>query len=244
MGTVAVSLAAPLPQNIRAKLQEVKTKNPVSGLMEYAQYLGHTCEFLLLDQSGPSHDPRFRMQVMLDGRLFPVAEASNKKVAKKDAAAATLRILIREMDGGSGEEGEEGYTAEGDQAMDPAPDTAGALETPPLSRSLPGGKNPVSILMEFSQRTGSPIEFISTGQEGPPHDPRFMFRVKIGETLCAEASAPSKKAARQLAAEEAVKEMMADGRLQLNKVISGRNIRPENHSGPGAGVKHTGLEMG
>lgn len=45
------------------------------------------------------------MQVMLDGRLFPVAEASNKKVAKKDAAAATLRILLREIEGGGAEEG-------------------------------------------------------------------------------------------------------------------------------------------
>lgn len=58
VGTVAVSLAAPPPQNLWAKLQEVRLKNPVSGLMEYAQYLGQNCEFLLLDQSGPSHDPR------------------------------------------------------------------------------------------------------------------------------------------------------------------------------------------
>ena len=63
------------------------------------------------------------MQVMLDGRLFPIAEASNKKVAKKDAAAATLRILVREMEGG-GPEGEEGAAAGMDQAMDPIPDTA------------------------------------------------------------------------------------------------------------------------
>lgn len=236
MGTVAVSLAAPPPQNVWAKLQEVKLKNPVSGLMEYAQYLGQTCEFLLLDQSGPSHDPRFRMQVMLDGRLFPAAEASSKKVAKKDAAAATLRILIGETQGGVNT-GDVGNTASTDQVMDPVPDTAGPVggigavfgtggvegtgmvEGPrqPLSRSLPGGKNPVSVLMEYSQRTGNPIEFIITGQEGPPHDPRFMYRVKVGESLCAEASAPSKKAARQLAAEEAVKELMADGRLQLNK---------------------------
>uniref|UniRef100_UPI003AAB2359 double-stranded RNA-specific adenosine deaminase n=1 Tax=Centroberyx gerrardi TaxID=166262 RepID=UPI003AAB2359 len=236
MGTVAVSLAAPPPQNLWAKLQEVRLKNPVSGLMEYAQYLGQTCEFLLLDQSGPSHDPRFRMQVMLDGRLFPAAEASSKKVAKKDAAAATLRILIGETEGGASA-GEEGNTASMDQVIDPVPDTAGPdggmgamfgtggaegmgmVEGPrqPLSRSLPGGKNPVSVLMEYSQRTGNPIEFIITGQEGPPHDPRFMYRVKVGESLCAEASAPSKKAARQLAAEEAVKELMADGRLQLNK---------------------------
>ena len=47
-----------------------------------------------------------------------------------------------------------------------------------------------------------------------------MYRVKVGESLFPEASAPSKKAARQLAAEEAVKELMADGRLQLNKVCS------------------------
>uniref|UniRef100_A0AAQ5XA99 Adenosine deaminase RNA specific n=1 Tax=Amphiprion ocellaris TaxID=80972 RepID=A0AAQ5XA99_AMPOC len=196
VGTVAVSLAAPPPQNLWAKLQEVRLKNPVSGLMEYAQYLGHNCEFLLLDQSGPSHDPRFRMQVMLNKRLFPIAEASSKKVAKKDAAAATLRILNGEMQGGSGavdNSGVEGMT-EGPRQ--------------PLSRSLPGGKNPVSVLMEYSQRSGNPIEFIITGQAGPPHDPRFMYRVKVGENLFAEASAPSKKAARQLAAEEAVKELM------------------------------------
>ncbi|KAF7663033.1 hypothetical protein LDENG_00220350 [Lucifuga dentata] len=236
VGTVAVSLAAPPPQNLWAKLEEVKLKNPVSGLMEYAQYLGQSCEFQLLDQSGPSHDPRFRMQVMLNGRLFPVAEASSKKVAKKDAAAATLRILIREMQGGTST-GDEGNTASIDQVMDLFPDNSGSpegmgrifraggaegmglVETPrqPLSRSLPGGKNPVSVLMEYSQRSGKPIEFIITGQAGPPHDPRFMYRVKVGENLFAEASAPSKKAARQLAAEEAVKELMAEGRLQLNK---------------------------
>lgn len=41
------------------------------------------------------------MQVMLNGRQFPVAEASSKKVAKKDAAAATLHVLIEEMEGGT-----------------------------------------------------------------------------------------------------------------------------------------------
>lgn len=53
-----------------------------------------------------------------------------------------------------------------------------------------------------------------------------MYRVKVGENLFSEASAPSKKAARQLAAEEAVKELMAEGRLQLNKV---RSIRLQKH---------------
>ncbi|KAJ8287916.1 hypothetical protein COCON_G00005750 [Conger conger] len=220
VGTVEVSLAA-APQNLgsnrQQKLQEVQSKNPVSGLMEFAQYSGQSCEFLLLDQSGPSHDPRFRMQVMLDGRRFPVAEASSKKVAKKDAAAAALKTILREQEGG---EGEAGDTTGMETTKDPSSDTTGpAPEDPPqaLSRSLPGGKNPVSMLMEYSQRSGHPIEFFNTGQEGPPHDPRFMFRVKVGDSLFPEAYAPSKKAARQLAAEEAVKELLGDGRLQLNK---------------------------
>ncbi|XP_054903819.1 double-stranded RNA-specific adenosine deaminase [Poeciliopsis prolifica] len=234
VGTVAVSVAAPPPPNLWAKLQEVRLKNPVSGLMEYAQYLGQNCEFQLLDQSGPSHDPRFRMQVMLNGKLFPIAEASSKKVAKKDAAAAALRILIGESQGGPGPL-EEGNAAGVDQMLDILPETSGSVENmsgtfgsnsvevpgegprQPLSRSLPGGKNPVSVLMEYSQRSGNSIEFINTGQAGPPHDPRFMFRVKVGDMTFAEASAPSKKAARQLAAEEAVKELMADGKLQVSK---------------------------
>lgn len=48
----------------------------------------------------------------------------------------------------------------------------------------------------------------------------FMFQVKVGDSLYPEASAPSKKAARQLAAEEAVKALLAEGQLQLNKVKS------------------------
>ncbi|KAK2903104.1 hypothetical protein Q8A67_007817 [Cirrhinus molitorella] len=219
---VAVSLAAPPPpaQSLETsrlqKLKEARSKNPVSGLMEFAQHSGHTCEFLLLDQSGPSHDPRFRMQVMLDGRRFPAAEGPNKKVAKKDAAAITLKILWRETEGA---DEEEEPSIEGAESTTDLADDMGGTDTPPqaLSRSLPGGKNPVSVLMEHSQRSGHPIQFIKTGQEGPPHDPRFMFQVKIGERLFQEASAPSKKAARQLAAEEAVKELMGDGLLHLNK---------------------------
>ncbi|XP_052000428.1 double-stranded RNA-specific adenosine deaminase [Xyrauchen texanus] len=237
---VAVSLAAPPPpaQSLELskfqKLKEACSKNPVSGLMEFAQHLGGTCEFLLLDQSGPSHDPRFRMQVILDGRRFPPAEASNKKVAKKDAAAITLKILSKEMGGTGVEENADPCVGGSESTPDMADDTLGGTDTPPqaLSRSLPGGKNPVSVLMEHSQRSGHPIQFINTGQEGPPHDPRFIFRVMVGERLFPEASAPSKKAARQLAAEEAVKELTGDGQLHFNKTPGHFCLLGENESQP------------
>jgi len=48
-----------------------------------------------------------------------------------------------------------------------------------------------------------------------------MFRVKVGERFFQEASAPSKKAAKQLAAEEAVKELMRDG------LLHGTNSQPK-----------------
>lgn len=63
------------------------------------------------------------MQVMLNGRLFPVVEASSKKVAKKDAAAATLRILVKEMQGGTCTADEEN-TGNVDQVMELPPDTS------------------------------------------------------------------------------------------------------------------------
>lgn len=81
---VAVSLAAPLSsaQNTETnKLQRLRlalSKNPVSGLMEYAQFLGYSCEFLLLEQSGPSHNPRlasmerFLVSIPLSVHVFSV----------------------------------------------------------------------------------------------------------------------------------------------------------------------------
>ncbi|MEQ2212483.1 hypothetical protein XENOCAPTIV_000270 [Xenoophorus captivus] len=126
------------------------------------------------------------------------SEASSKKVAKKDAAAAALRILIGETQGGPGTLEESNATGGTFGSNNVEASAEGPRQ--PLARSLPGGKNPVSL---FSLRC--PVC-------------RFMFRVKVGETLFAEASAPSKKAARQLAAEEAVKELMADGKLQVSKL--------------------------
>lgn len=40
------------------KLTECQLKNPVSGLLEYAQFASQSCEFHLLEQSGPPHEPR------------------------------------------------------------------------------------------------------------------------------------------------------------------------------------------
>lgn len=40
------------------KLIACQEKNPVSGLTEYSQYTYQHCDFIMLEQNGPSHEPR------------------------------------------------------------------------------------------------------------------------------------------------------------------------------------------
>lgn len=188
------------------KLIACYEKNPISGLMEYAQYSLKSCELILLQQSGPSHQPRFRMQAKIGGQIFPAVEAASKKAARKEAAAVALRILLKEK----------GYDIEIDEPkLDESCDTdleMGTDNTPekqapaePTLPSLQEGKNPISILMEYSQKSGNLCEFQIVAHEGPPHDPKFVFRVKIGNQLFPVVQANSKKMAKQMAAEVAVK---------------------------------------
>uniref|UniRef100_A0A8C4RZI7 Adenosine deaminase RNA specific n=1 Tax=Erpetoichthys calabaricus TaxID=27687 RepID=A0A8C4RZI7_ERPCA len=174
------------------KLLEVRCKNPVSGLIEYAQYMGQNCDFVLLNQTGPSHDPRFQMQVLLGNRRFPVAEANSKKTAKKDAAASAMKLLLKE--------------AEVIKISECFFTNRYPVQSP-TSKYVPVGKNPISMLMEYGQKSGHSCEFLAVSQHGPSHDPRFTFQVKMGGKLFSPVVANSKKLAKQLAAEAAVREL-------------------------------------
>lgn len=54
----AAQFEAALPCTPMEKLMACQEKNPVSGLTEYSQYTYQHCEFAMLEQSGPSHEPR------------------------------------------------------------------------------------------------------------------------------------------------------------------------------------------
>ncbi|XP_055521149.1 double-stranded RNA-specific adenosine deaminase isoform X2 [Leucoraja erinacea] len=189
------------------RLRACLSKNPVSGLMEFSQGSALQCEFILLDQTGPSHDPRFRMQAAIDGRKFPPAEANSKKTAKKEAATNALRVLLKEM---LGEDIELPPSSPPHEAMSTVecPPAAGDVGSePPISVAqpmLPAGKNPVCMLMEYAQKSGNACEFQLVSQSGPPHDPRFTIMVKLGNETFPAATANSKKLAKMFAAKAAV----------------------------------------
>ncbi|KAM5200937.1 LOW QUALITY PROTEIN: double-stranded RNA-specific adenosine deaminase [Hipposideros larvatus] len=184
------------------KLTECQLKNPISGLLEYAQFASQTCEFNLIEQSGPPHEPRFKFQVVISGREFPPAEAGSKKVAKQDAAMKAMTILLEEAKAKDSGRPEEPYYCSLEKGSE---QTAESQLTTPSATSFFSGKNPVTTLLECVQKLGSSCEFRLLSREGPAHDPKFQYCVAMGAHTFPTASAPSKKAAKQMAAEEAMK---------------------------------------
>ncbi|NXW23319.1 DSRAD deaminase, partial [Circaetus pectoralis] len=188
------------------KLMACQEKNPVSGLTEYSQYTYQHCEFAMLEQSGPSHEPRFKFQAVINGRRFPPAEAGSKKLAKQEAAANAMKVLMSEAENGrhGGIKCEEAFPSDNSEPelpLHPEPEPSSA----PAHLILLPGKHPISILMEYGQKSGNTIEFQLVSQEGPPHDPRFSYCVKMGDQIFPAVVGNSKKGAKQMAAEVAVK---------------------------------------
>lgn len=85
--------------------------------------------------------PRFKFQVVINGREFPAAEAGSKKVAKQDAAMKAMAILLREAkakDSGQPEELSECLMEEDSEKVGDLP-----------------GKVPLSIVCQDLTDTGS-----------------------------------------------------------------------------------------
>ncbi|XP_008852938.1 double-stranded RNA-specific adenosine deaminase isoform X1 [Nannospalax galili] len=202
------------------KLTECQLKNPVSGLLEYAQFTSQTCEFKLVEQSGPPHEPRFKFQVVISGREFPAAEAGSKKVAKQDAAVRAMTILLREAKAKDSGNPEELSLC----PMDEDPEKP--AEVQPLtssSTSLFSGKSPVTTLLECMHKLGNSCEFRLLSKEGPAHDPKFQYCVAVGAQTFPTVSAPSKKVAKQMAAEEAMKALHEEAANSTDNQSEGVN---------------------
>ncbi|XP_066118089.1 double-stranded RNA-specific adenosine deaminase isoform X5 [Saccopteryx bilineata] len=189
------------------KLTECQLKNPISGLLEYAQFASQTCEFNLIEQSGPPHEPRFKFQVVISGREFPPAEAGSKKVAKQDAAMKAMTILLEEAKAKDSGRPEESYYSSIEKESEK---NAESQPTTPSTTSFFSGKNPVTTLLECVHKLGSSCEFRLLSREGPAHDPKFQYCVAMGTHTFPTASAPSKKVAKQMAAEEAMKALQGE----------------------------------
>ncbi|XP_060154741.1 double-stranded RNA-specific adenosine deaminase isoform X2 [Globicephala melas] len=190
------------------KLTECQLKNPISGLLEYAQFASQTCEFNLIEQSGPPHEPRFQYCVAMGTHTFPTASAPSKKAAKQMAAEEAMKALQGEATGSTSSDDQPGSmnTESFDNLESVMPSKVRRISE--LVRYL--NTNPVGGLLEYARSHGFAAEFKLVDQSGPPHEPKFVYQAKVGGRWFPAVCAHSKKQGKQEAADAALRVLIGE----------------------------------
>ncbi|XP_045439300.1 double-stranded RNA-specific adenosine deaminase isoform X6 [Pipistrellus kuhlii] len=190
------------------KLTECQLKNPISGLLEYAQFASQTCEFHLLEQSGPPHEPRFQYCVAMGNHTFPTVSAPSKKAAKQMAAEEAMKALHEEASNSASSDNQSGDASteslENLESMMPNK----VRKVGELVRYL--NTNPVGGLLEYARSHGFAAEFKLVDQSGPPHEPKFVYQAKVGGRWFPAVCAHSKKQGKQEAADAALRVLIGE----------------------------------
>lgn len=84
-GAKAAFFPKELPADSKTRLQEFVQKEKL-GKISYG----------LKEKTGPDHDPRFKVFVTIDGKIFAEGEGKSKKAAESRAAATLLESLEKE----------------------------------------------------------------------------------------------------------------------------------------------------
>ncbi|XP_044800237.2 double-stranded RNA-specific adenosine deaminase isoform X8 [Bubalus bubalis] len=190
------------------KLTECQLKNPISGLLEYAQFASQTCEFNMIEQSGPPHEPRFQYCVAMGTHTFPTASAPSKKAAKQMAAEEAMKALQGEATSSTSSEDQPGSTNTEafDNLESVMPNKVRRISE--LVRYL--NTNPVGGLLEYARSHGFAAEFKLVDQSGPPHEPKFVYQAKVGGRWFPAVCAHSKKQGKQEAADAALRVLIGE----------------------------------
>ncbi|XP_016077050.1 PREDICTED: double-stranded RNA-specific adenosine deaminase isoform X4 [Miniopterus natalensis] len=210
------------------KLTECQLKNPISGLLEYAQFASQTCEFNLIEQSGPPHEPRFQYCVAMGSHTFPTASAPSKKVAKQMAAEEAMKALHEEATNSTSDNQPGSTNTESfDNLESIMPNKVRRIGE--LVRYL--NTNPVGGLLEYARSHGFAAEFKLVDQSGPPHEPKFVYQAKVGGRWFPAVCAHSKKQGKQEAADAALRVLIGENekaeRMGFTEVtpVTGASLR-------------------
>ncbi|XP_047640411.1 double-stranded RNA-specific adenosine deaminase isoform X6 [Phacochoerus africanus] len=211
------------------KLTECQLKNPISGLLEYAQFASQTCEFNMIEQSGPPHEPRFQYCVAMGTHTFPTASAPSKKAAKQLAAEEAMKALHREATSSLSSDNQPGSTNSEsfDNLESMMPNKVRRVGE--LVRYL--NTNPVGGLLEYARSHGFAAEFKLVDQSGPPHEPKFVYQAKVGGRWFPAVCAHSKKQGKQEAADAALRVLIGENekaeRMGFTEVtpVTGASLR-------------------
>jgi ribonuclease III len=82
---------------LAADLAITTLKSPKSRLQEHTQRIsGERPVYRILEAVGPDHEKRFRIEVIVDGRVLGVGEGPSRRIAETSAAAEALEVLRQE----------------------------------------------------------------------------------------------------------------------------------------------------
>nr|WBQ01574.1 protein kinase R [Myotis emarginatus] len=203
----------------------------IGELNKYCQKNCIDVNYREVSKSGPPHDLRFTIQVILDGREFPEAKGKSKKEGKNAAAKLTLEILKEER--------------ESSPLSLPTTDTSDDLSS----------ENFIGRLDRIAQKERLSVNYEQRIELSPSGPGSFFCKCTIGQKEYPGAKGSTKQKAKHLAAKLAYEQIQleksstkgdsgsADGPLAgSNDCGSSFSMAPSSESSSESGFSGNGSE--
>lgn len=160
----------------------------IGELNKYCQKNRIEVNYHEVSKTGPSHNLRFTVQVMLDGVKYPEAEGKSKKEARNTAARLTLEKLKEKRESSSL-----------------------SLSTTDTSDDL-SSENFIGRLDSFAQKERLSVNYEQRRELSTSGPESFFCKCKIGEKEYPSATGSTKKKAKHLAAKLAYEQIQLEKR--------------------------------
>ena len=93
MDTVSAFLKPILKEEVDKRLSCSPILDPKSHLQEIVQEAKGTLAYSIVSESGPDHDKRFVMEVLINSNVLAEGVGHSKKLAEQAAAKAALELM-------------------------------------------------------------------------------------------------------------------------------------------------------
>ncbi|NWS85419.1 E2AK2 kinase, partial [Toxostoma redivivum] len=156
----------------------------VAKINYYRQINKATVKYDTINMTGPSHDPEFTVVVIINGKEYCKGSGKSKKEAKAVAAKETWKIIEKEQES-------------------PSNMAAAELRTTQTTSSPAPGKDYVSLLNTYSQKTCQIVDYHKNTCTGDAHNPMYSVSCVISGHVYGKGTGPSVVVAKQAAAKQA-----------------------------------------
>ncbi|NXC08244.1 E2AK2 kinase, partial [Orthonyx spaldingii] len=162
----------------------------------YCQIHKLTVVYDTVEMKGPSHDPEFTVVAKINGEEYGTGTGKTKKDARAVAAQKTWEMIEK-------------------QCKNPSNMAAAELTTTQTTLSPAPGKDYVSLLNIFSQRTLQIVDYPNKTRTGDAHAPIYSVSCTISGHVYGRGTGPSLAAAKQAAAKEAFEKVNKESSLTV-----------------------------